>query len=87
VSSAFIKTKVPPIYPAGAGKIQGAVVLQAIISKTGDVESLKMLSGPPILVAAAIDAVKQWKYKPYLLNGNPIEVETKVTLEFVPSRP
>ena len=87
VSSAFIKMKVPPIYPAGAGRIQGAVVLQAIISKTGDVESLKMLSGPPILVAAAIDAVKQWKYKPYLLNGNPIEVETKVTLEFVPSRP
>ena len=62
-------------------------MLQAIISKTGDVQSLKTLSGPPILVAAAIDAVKQWKYKPYLLNGNPVEVETKVTVEFALSRP
>jgi len=87
VSSAFLKTKVPPIYPGDAGRIQGAVVLQAIISKTGDVQSLKTLSGPPILVAAAIDAVKQWKYKPYLLNGNPVEVETKITVEFAPSRP
>jgi len=87
VSKAFIKTKVSPIYPGDAGKIRGSVVLQATISQTGDVESLKMLSGPPILVAAAIEAVKQWKYKPYLLNGNPIEVETKVTVEFVPSGP
>jgi TonB family protein len=73
-----------PVYPpmAKAAHVQGAVVLQAIISKTGTVERLNVVSGPPMLTAAAIDAVKQWKYRPYLLNGEPTEVDTTITVNF-----
>jgi protein TonB len=63
-------------------RIQGRVVLKVVISKTGDVVSLALVSGDPLLAPAAIDAVKQWKYKPYLLNGNPVEVDTQVTVNF-----
>ncbi len=76
--------KVAPEYPPQArqAEIQGKVVLRVQISKSGDVESIQMLSGHPMLVPAAIAAVKQWKYKPYLLNGEPVEVETQVTVNF-----
>jgi TonB family protein len=79
-----ISTKVAPIYPpeARAAKIQGAVVLHAIIGKDGTVHSLNVVSGPAELQRAAIDAVRQWVYKPYLLNGNPTEVETNITVNF-----
>ncbi len=75
---------VKPSYPALArqARIQGTVVLQAVISKEGSIEGLKVLSGHPMLVPAAIDAVKQWKYKPYILNGEPVEVDTQVTVNF-----
>jgi protein TonB len=75
---------VKPTYPALArqARIQGTVVLQAVISKEGAIENLKVLSGHPMLVPAAIDAVKQWKYKPYILNGEPVEVDTQVTVNF-----
>ena len=56
--------------------------MKAIINKAGDVESLELISGHPMLVQAAMDAVKQWKYKPYLLNGKAVEVETQVTVNF-----
>jgi periplasmic protein TonB len=77
--------KPQPLYPplARSARIQGAVVLRAIISKTGTIENLQVLSGHPMLVHAAIDAVSQWRYRPYVLNGDPIEVETQVTVNFV----
>jgi TonB family protein len=84
IISQQIVTKVAPTYPplARQAKIQGTVVLKVQISKSGDVESLQLISGHPLLAPAAIDAVKQWKYKPYLLNGEPVEVETSVTVNF-----
>jgi protein TonB len=73
-----------PIYPAIArtARIEGTVILQATISKTGTIEGLHVLSGPPMLQQAAIDAVKQWRYRPYLLNGDPVEVETTINVIF-----
>jgi TonB family protein len=84
VSQALVVSKTQPIYPKEAklARIQGSVVLKTLISRTGDVVSLDVESGHPLLTQAAEDAVKQWKYKPYLLNGNPVEVETKVTIDF-----
>jgi protein TonB len=75
---------VTPLYPplAKTARIQGTVVLHAIISKQGNVENLSVISGHPMLVQSALDAVKQWKYKPYFLNGEPVEVETTVTVNF-----
>ena len=76
--------KVAPQYPAiaKAARIQGAVVLAATISKTGTIQNLRVISGPPMLQQAALDAVSSWHYKPYLLNGEPVEVETTVNLIF-----
>ncbi|HEY0564649.1 MAG TPA: energy transducer TonB, partial [Terriglobales bacterium] len=67
---------------AKAARIQGAVVLAATISKSGSIEGLHVVSGHPMLVQAAMDAVKQWRYKPYMLNGEPTEVETTITVNF-----
>ncbi len=77
--------RVQPLYPttAKAARIQGSVVLRAVISKEGTIENLAVQSGHPMLVKAAIDAVRQWRYRPYLLNGDPFEVETQVTVNFV----
>jgi protein TonB len=58
------------------------VVLKAVISKSGHVEGLQVVSGHPMLTASAINAVKQWQYKPYILNGQPVEVETNITVNF-----
>jgi len=76
--------RVEPTYPqmARAAHIQGTVVLQATISKTGTIENLHAVSGHPILQQAALEAVRQWKYKPYLLSGEPVEVETTINVEF-----
>jgi protein TonB len=76
--------QVKPTYPALArsARIQGVVVLQAVISKDGSIENLHLVSGHPMLAPAAIDAVKQWKYKPYFLNGEPVEVETTINVNF-----
>jgi periplasmic protein TonB len=84
VVSGLLLRKVNPTYPplARQARIQGTVVLQAQISKTGDIENLQLLSGHPMLAPAAIEAVKQWKYKPYLLNGEPVEVDTQVQVNF-----
>ena len=77
-------SKTQPIYPAiaKAARISGTVVLQATISKTGTIENLHVVSGPAMLQQAAMDAVRTWKYKPYLLNGDPVEVETQVNVVF-----
>lgn len=77
--------RVQPDYPplARQVRVQGAVVLQAIISREGTIEKLKVLSGHPMLIPAAVNAVLQWRYRPYVLNGEPVEVETQVTVNFV----
>jgi protein TonB len=62
--------------------VQGTVELRAIISKTGTIENLAVLSGHAMLVGAAVEAVKHWRYRPYMLNGEPIEVETEITVNF-----
>jgi len=84
VSTGLLVRKVPPVYPplARQARIQGVVVLQAQISKDGTIQNLQLISGHPMLAPAAIDAVKQWKYKPYLLNGEPVEVDTQVQVNF-----
>jgi protein TonB len=76
--------KITPQYPAIAREahVQGTVVLQATISKTGAIENLRVLSGPPLLQQAALDAVRVWRYKPYQLNGEPVAVETTVDVVF-----
>jgi len=76
--------KVTPTYPpiARAAHVGGQVVLHAIISKQGTIESLQAISGPDMLKSAALDAVRQWRYKPYLLNGDPTEVDTTITVNF-----
>jgi protein TonB len=77
-------TRVDPIYPrlAGLAQIQGIVQLHAIIGKDGSIQSLSVVNGAPMLAAAAIDAVRQWRYKPYLLNGEAVDVETFITVNF-----
>lgn len=73
-----------PVYSAIAksARVQGAVTLQATISKSGGIENLRVLSGPPLLTASAIQAVSTWRYHPYLLNGEPVEVETTINVVF-----
>ena len=85
VTQSLLVSKVSPVYPpdARATRVQGAVVLAAIIGKDGSVQSVRVVSSAsPLLEKAALDAVKQWKYRPYLLNGNPVEVETQITVNF-----
>lgn len=76
--------RVQPEYPALArqARIQGTVVLRAIISRDGRIENLQVVSGHPMLVQAAIEAVRQWRYRPYVLNDQPVEVESQVTVNF-----
>jgi periplasmic protein TonB len=75
-----IKPNYPPL--ARQARIQGQVVLSATISKDGTIQGLTLMSGHPMLAPAAIEAVKQWKYKPYYLNGEPVEVQTQITVDF-----
>jgi protein TonB len=77
--------RVEPVYPplARSARIQGQVVLSAVISKAGTIDNLRLISGHPMLVRAAIDAVSQWRYRPYILNDEVIEVETQITVNFV----
>jgi len=84
VTSGLLINKVEPAYPvlARQARIQGQVLLSAVISKEGQIENLQVVHGHPMLVPAAIDAVKQWRYRPYLLNGEPVEVETEIIVTF-----
>jgi protein TonB len=84
VTAASILQQTKPLYPALArqARIQGNVVLHAIIDKDGKVAQLEVISGHPLLVQSALDAVKQWRYKPTLLNGDPVEVDTTITDTF-----
>jgi TonB family protein len=83
VMQGMLEKWVPPIYPTDA-RVQGAVVLKAVIGKDGTVQSLSVVLGHPMLVTAAIEAVKQWKYRPYQLNGSPVEVETQIGVKVAP---
>jgi protein TonB len=84
VTKGMLIQRVEPKYPGIAqdARIRGEVVLRAIISKTGEIENLEAVSGHPMLVPAAIDAVRQWRYRPFFLNGIPVEVETVITITF-----
>jgi periplasmic protein TonB len=84
VATGLLIEGAPPIYPAiaKAGRVSGTVTLSGIISKQGLIEDLQVVSGPPLLQGAALDAVKKWRYRPYLQNGKPVEVETTVNLIF-----
>ena len=84
VTEGMVLRRVQPNYPplARQARIQGDVILQAEISKDGAIENLRVISGHPMLAPAAIDAVKQWRYKPYFLNGEPVAVETQITVKF-----
>lgn len=84
VTTGLLIRKVEPMYPvlARSARISGDVVLKAIIDKEGVIQDLQLVSGHPMLVPAAIDAVRQWRYRPYLLNGQPVEVETTITVIF-----
>jgi len=84
VSQGLLVKKVPPVYPPQAMqmRIQGSVQLTANIGTDGSITSVKLVSGDPVLAHAAIDAVKQWKYKPYYLDGQPVEIQTQITVNF-----
>lgn len=87
VSQGLLIHRVQPAYPplARQARIQGTVVLHALIGKDGAIQNLRVDSGHPMLTGAALDAVKQWRYKPYYLNGEPVEVETTVNVVFTMS--
>jgi protein TonB len=80
----MLLNKTTPLYPpiAKAARVSGTVVLQATISKAGTIENLRVISGPAMLQGSAMDAVRSWRYRPYLLNGDPVEVETTVNVVF-----
>jgi protein TonB len=84
VQAGKILRQVSPVYPALArqARISGQVRLEAIIAKNGKIENLQVLSGPPLLVQAALEAVRQWVYRPTLLNGDPVEVVTLIDVNF-----
>jgi TonB family protein len=84
VATGLLIKKVTPIYPPEAkyAHIQGTVVLQALINKSGDIADLEAISGPIELVVPAVNAVRKWKYRPYVLNGNPVAVETQIVVNY-----
>ena len=84
VQGAMILKKTPPLYPqlAKSARVSGVVHLAAIISKEGTIQELHSLGGPALLIQAAMDAVKQWVYRPTMLNGEPVQVETTIDVNF-----
>jgi TonB family protein len=83
VAGLLIK-KVNPKYPGKARQkgVQGTVILRAMINKDGDIADLQLISGDPLLAKAAMDAVKKWKYWPYIFQGQPVEVDTQIQVNF-----
>ncbi len=88
VAEANLVHDVAPLYPAEAGRarIEGTVVLMAVIGRDGTVKDVRVEIGLPILAQAAIDAVRQWRYKPYMIDGEPVEVDSRITINFTLSR-
>ena len=84
VSEGALVHQVTPLYPSQALplRLEGPVVLDATVSENGQLENVKVISGHALLAQAAIDAVRQWRYRPYLLNGKPVRMQTKITVNF-----
>ena len=84
IAEANLVYDVAPKYPPEAGRerIEGTVVLLAVIGKDGTVQDVRVQSGLSVLAQAAIEAVKQWRYRPYLLNGEPVEIDSQITINF-----
>jgi protein TonB len=84
VSQGLLLKRVQPVYPSQAMqmRVQGAVELEASISEDGSITKIKVLNGHPVLAHAAVDAVRQWKYQPYVLNGEPVAIQTQITVNF-----
>ncbi|MDQ6678696.1 MAG: TonB family protein [Acidobacteriota bacterium] len=84
VQAAKLIHQIKPAYPqlARMARVQGTVRLQAIIARSGAIQNLQLIGGPPLLIAAALDAVRQWTYQPTLLNGEPVEVVTEIDVNF-----
>ena len=84
VQESKLVSQIKPVYPvlARQARVQGVVVLEAVIDREGAITNLKVITGHPLLVQAAVDAVRQWRYKPTLLNGEPVEVVTTITVNF-----
>jgi protein TonB len=84
VSAGMLVTQIRPVYPAiaRAAHVTGSVIVEAVISKAGTIESLHVISGPEMLRAAAMDAIREARYRPYKLNGEPTEVQTTITVNF-----
>jgi len=84
VSQGLVIKRVQPKYPpaALAVRAQGVVQIEATISKDGSVTNVKVLSGDAVLARAAVEAVRQWRYKPYYLDGQPVEIETQISVTF-----
>ncbi|MDQ6664437.1 MAG: energy transducer TonB [Acidobacteriota bacterium] len=85
IQGAKLIHQVKPVYPplAKAARISGTVRIRAVIGKDGTIRDLQLISGPPLLVEAALNAVKQWVYKPTLLNGDPVEVLTQIDVNYI----
>jgi protein TonB len=85
VAGGILQHKIQPIYPLEARRVrlEGDVVLEAMVTVEGQVEDLKLISGNPVLAQAAMDAVRQWRYSPYLLNGKPVRKDTRITISFI----
>jgi len=88
VAEANLIHDVPPVYPPEAGRkrVEGTVILLAVIGTDGAVKEVQVESGPSLLTQAAIDAVKQWRYKPYVLNGTSVEIDSRITINFTLSK-
>jgi protein TonB len=88
MSEGMLIHRVEPQYPALAktAHIQGSVILAALIGRDGTIQNLQVVSGHPLLAPAAINAVREWRYQPYILNEVPVEVETRITVNFILSR-
>ena len=84
VMAGQLLTKTDPVYPNGAQGVGGTVVMSAHIGKDGHVINLAVVAGPQVLQAAAVNAVKQWTYRPYMLNGEPVDVMTSIVVNFTP---
>ncbi len=84
VAGGLLVQRTAPVYPqiAKTARVSGTVVLKATISKTGIIKNLHVVSGPAMLTQSALDAVKTWRYKPYKLNGDPVEIETTINVTF-----
>ena len=84
VSQGLLIKRVQPRYPQNAlsMRVQGAVQMEATINKEGNISNLKVVKGDAVLARAATEAVRQWRYKPYYLNGEPVDIETQITVNF-----